>query len=460
MERHPQRYTRRALLARLIGLGLVIGVGSACVQREAPAPTGQPPAPTSPPAATTAPKPAAAAQPTQAAPAQAKPALVRIGALWPLTGPQAQDALLNVRAKELARDIVNDKYNLPLPLAPEEGLPNLGGAKIEIVVADHQSSPEKALAEAERLITQEKVIALCAGYASSTTATASQAAERLGIPYLAGAPSSPTLTARGFKWFFRTGPHDIMFTQAQFDFLKDLNEKKGAGLKTVGLLYEDTLFGADSAKTQREFAAKYGFEVVADIQYKARATSLTTEVQKLKAANPDVLLPTSYTNDAILLHRTMKELGYKPKLVLAQDAGHLDPAYIEQLGKDAEGTLSRSGFDYDLGKKRPVVAEVQRMFKERVGRDINETAAKSFTGFLTLADAINRAGSTDPEKIRQAILETEIPAERTIMPWRGIKFNPQTGQNDWATGVVVQLQDGAYRTVWPFEQAAAELRMP
>ena len=122
---------------------------------------------------------------------------IKIGVIYPLTGPAASTGQVLLEGVKLAADIINNKYNLNMPLAKTEGLPNLGGAKIVIVSGDHQAKPDVGMAEAERLITQEKVVALIGAYHSAVTATASQAAERYGIPFVNGDSTSPTLTGKG-----------------------------------------------------------------------------------------------------------------------------------------------------------------------------------------------------------------------------------------------------------------------
>src|SRR3972149_8543528 len=108
---------------------------------------------------------------------------VAIGVLYPMTGPVAQVGIDSVNALKVALDIINNDVNINLPLGKGEGLPRLGGAKVRIVVVDHQGKPDIGLAEAERLITQEKVHALFGAYFSSVTNTARQGAERVGIPF-------------------------------------------------------------------------------------------------------------------------------------------------------------------------------------------------------------------------------------------------------------------------------------
>jgi branched-chain amino acid transport system substrate-binding protein len=338
-------------------------------------------------------------------------------------------------------------------------LPGLKGAKVRVVFADHQGKPELGQAEAERLITQQKVHVLFGCWNSGVTATASQVAERYGIPFVNAESSSPGLTRRGLKWFFRTSPHDEHFTQGMFEFFRDFEKKKGIKIKTAGLTYDDSLFGADSGKVMKEMARKYGVEVVLDLQYKEKSTSLQSEVQRLKAANPDVWMPTSYQTDAILFVRTIKELDYNPKMIMAQNAGHVSPDFVQAAGKDADGTMSRAPFNTDLVVKRPVAIALNALYTKRHNKDLYDFPSRSFTGFMTLLDAVNRAGSTDPEAIRKALVATNIPGDQLIMTWDGIKFD-ETGQNVHVKAIMIQLQGGKYYTVWPFDSATKDVIYP
>ena len=385
---------------------------------------------------------------------------VVIGALYPLSGPVAQAGVDAKAAAETAAEIVNTRQDLDLPLARTEGLPGLGGAKLRLVFVDHQGKPELGQSEAERLITQEKAVALYGAYHSSVSATASVVCERLGVPYLSGESSSPTLHRRGFKWFFRTSPHDEHFTIAMFEFLKELQARRGAKIATLGIIHEDTLFGADSARVQEQLAQAGGYRVVEKLAYRARTTSMQTEVQRLKAANPDVLLPTSYTSDAILFIKTARELDYNPPMILAQDAGYVESDFVAGVGKDADGVMSRSVFSLDLAAKRPVIGRVNEMYKKRSGKDLNDNTSRAFTGIMVLAEAINRARSTDPEAIRKALAATDLKPNQLIMPWKGVTFDPKTGQNELGTPLITQWRGGALKIAWPFDLAAGDLMYP
>jgi branched-chain amino acid transport system substrate-binding protein len=392
--------------------------------------------------------------------AWAQPKEVVIGVLYPLSGPVAQAGIDSKVATELAVEIVNGHYDLDMPLARTQGLPNLGGAKVRLVVVDHQGKPELGQSEAERLISQDKVVALYGAYHSSVSATASQVAERYGIPYFSGESSSPSLHRRGFKWFFRSSPHDEHFSVAMFDFIREFQAKKGVKLPTVSLFYEDTLFGSDSSKVQEQLAGQQGYKVLEKIAYRARSTTLTAEVQRLKAAGASVLLPTGYTSDAILFVKTARELDYVPPMVIAQDAGYIESDFIAGVGKDAEGVMSRSVFSLDLAARKPLVAKINALYKARMNKDLNDNTSRSFTGMIVLLDAINRAGSTEPEAVRKALLATDLKPDQIIMPWKGVKFDPNTGQNELGTPLMTQWRGGQLKVVWPFELASADVLYP
>lgn len=385
---------------------------------------------------------------------------VKIGVLYPLTGPVAQVGKDAVAAVETAIDIINNSHDIDMPLAKNKGLAGLGGAQISIVVGDHGGKPEIGVGETEKMINSDRVHAMFGAYYSSVTGAASQVAERARIPWVNGESTSPKLTTRGFKYFFRVTPHDGEFTQLMFEFLEDFNSKHSNKLKTIGIIHEDTLWGSDSGSTQEKMAKEKGYQVVEKISYKAKTTTLNSEVQRLKAKNPDVLMPSSYTSDAFLFMNTAKELDYNPKLLVAQNAGYTDPKFIETMGSKAEGVITRSPFNTDLAKTIPLIGKVNELFKTHSGgRDLSDVPARAFTGFMALANAINNAGSTDPKAIQKALQQLDMGPESLIVPYRGIKFG-KDGQNTKTRGILMQVQNGKYCTVYPFELAACELMYP
>jgi branched-chain amino acid transport system substrate-binding protein len=386
---------------------------------------------------------------------------VKIGVIYPLTGPGAAVGAELRSALELAADIINNGSPgmADLPFSTGKGLPNLKGAKIRLVFADHQANPQTGASEAERLITQEKVVAIVGAYNSAVTATASQVAERAGVPFLNPESSSASLTQRNFKWFFRTTPHDDLFVHNAFEFLKELEAKKGIKPGVVVSLNENGLWGTETTKLQAKLAPEYKLNLAKQVVYPAKTTQLTSEVQTLKAANPNLVLQSSYTADAILSMKTYKELGFLPDMILANNAGFTDTDFVKTLGKDAEYVITREVWALDLASRNPLIKQVNDLFNSRYKINFTGNSSRTFTGLMVMADAINRAGSTEPEAIRKALVATDMPGSKLIMPWKGVKFDA-TGQNVLGQGILAQIVDGKYNTVWPFNLASRDVVWP
>jgi hypothetical protein len=199
--------------------------------------------------------------------------VIRIGAIYPLSGALASTGSELKQAIELAVDVINKPHPelKDIPLAAGAGLPHLGGAKVEVVFADSQGKPEVGQAEAQRLIDQEHVVALIGAYQSAVTKTTSRIAEQRAMPFLNPESSSPDLTERGYKWFFRTTPNDETFIGNMMQFL---DEVKTVPTKKIGVVYENTDFGVNTYKALQDFAKRSGREIVVNVAYAAGTASV------------------------------------------------------------------------------------------------------------------------------------------------------------------------------------------
>ena len=285
-------------------------------------------------------------------------------------------------------------------------------------------------------------------------------AEDKGIPFLTALSSAPSLTQRGFNWFFRTTPNDKTFVQNFYQFLLDIREEKDIKVEKLGIVYENSVWGSEFSADIRQYAERYGYQVVENISYDSDTTNVTNEVQRLKNANPDVVMQASYINDAILYMQTYKETKFTPDAILADGVGFIEPEFLKTLGDDGNYILTRATWSKDLAEAKPLVGTVNQMFRERYEANMTGNSARTFTGMLVLADAINRAGSTDSEAIREALLETNMSSDKLIMPWDGIRFDHETHQNTLGKGIICQIIDQEYYTVWPWNLATKELIWP
>jgi branched-chain amino acid transport system substrate-binding protein len=383
---------------------------------------------------------------------------VKIGVLFPLTGNAAAAGQASKAAVELAAEIVNNAHPelANIPLAKDAGIPGLGGAKIELTFIDHQGNPSVAQQQALRLITQDKVHAMFGAYQSSCTLTATPVAERNGIPFVVGDSAALNITQRGFKTLFRTTPIASDFAKAYMQFFADMN-KAGNSVKSVAVVNENTDYGTSVADAVEAAAKAAGFTVTNRIPYSASSTDVSAQVLQLKDKNPDVVIFISYTADAILYMKTMKNLDYMPRMVLGDDSGFSDPSFIPAVNDVAQAVMNRSS--WDIGKPGSHTARVNELYKAKTGRDLDDTSGRNMQGMLTLAEALNRAGSTAPEKIIAALKATDLKPNQLMMGYRGVKFD-ETGQNILASTYLIQLVGKEYKVVWPDANATTKLVWP
>ena len=159
---------------------------------------------------------------------------IKIGAIYPLTGGAAAAGRELRAGVELAVELANNAMaDINMTMAKSAGITSLDGAKIEIIFKDHEGNPTLGADLAKKLILDDKVAGLTGCYHSSVTKTVSAVAEQYGVPMINGSSTSPALTKRGFKWFWRTTPHDVWFTKDLFEFLNGLTEGKVKGVQAV-----------------------------------------------------------------------------------------------------------------------------------------------------------------------------------------------------------------------------------
>jgi branched-chain amino acid transport system substrate-binding protein len=383
---------------------------------------------------------------------------VKVGVLMPLTGNAGAAGQASKAAMEVAAEIINGKHPelTGIPLAADEGLPGLGGAKLDLVFVDHQGNPSVAQQQALRLVSQEKVNVLFGAYQSSCSLTATAVGERYGVPFVVGDSAAANVTTRGFKWLFRVTPIATDFAKAYMRFFDDMR-KQGKTIKSIAIVNENTDYGTSVAEAVEAEAKKANVDVALRVPYSANATDVGPQVLQLKDKNPDVVIFISYTSDAILYMKTMHNLDYKPPMVIGDDSGFSDPSFIPAVSDIAQDVINRSS--WDIGKPGSLTYKVNEMYKAKTGRDLDDTSARNMQAMLVLGDALNRAGSTDPEKIREALSKTDLKPDQLMMGYDGVKFD-ETGQNIKASTYLIQLKDKAYQLVWPEKFATAKVEWP
>jgi branched-chain amino acid transport system substrate-binding protein len=378
--------------------------------------------------------------------------IIKIGTIFPLTGPVALAGQRCKAAVETAVEIINNKHpNIKVPLAAQAGV--LGGYKFVLVNADSQGKPDVGKAEAERLINQEGVWAIIGAYNSSVSMPASMVAERAKKIFMCGASSSAALTQRpDMKFFFRTASTDEVESHEFVEVLKWLNKtQKNANVKTLGLIYENSVFGKHAAEEAKKAAAAGGFTVVADVPFNPGATNLDSEVQTVKAKNPDALFGAVLGADYALMVKTMKKMNWIPKVSLNYCSGYQDPVIAKQLGPDADYFMGSTGYSPEFAGMMPAVAEVEKIFKTKTGGvPFDSDSIQETIAMLILAQAIEKSQSLDPEVVAKTLYANTWPSPLSLSG--KVAFAPG-GQNKLALSIVTQLQGGKYKRIFPTEKA-------
>lgn len=402
---------------------------------------------------------------------------IKIGVLFPLTGGAAAAGRELRAGAELALDIANNPMpDINMTMAQNAGIKSMGGSKITLIFKDHEGNPTLGADLAKKLILDDKVHGLMGAYHSSVTKAVSAVAEQYGIPLINDSSTSPELTKQGYKWFWRTTPHDVYFTKDLFEFLKGMTEGKAKGLAAVpkkdianlASACEKTEWGAAVSELIEKFGKEYGFEVKKSILYAAKATDLSSEVRSLIAVKPDAMLFASYTSDAILMMKTLKDQKAAPKLLWGQNAGFEVPEFVSTLGDTTVGSLTRTVFIPKIAQVKPIAAKVNAMYKAKTGNDLSGASARSFTGLQAWVHVLEKAGSLKPADIQKAANAIEIPGDELVVPWQGIKFavsGDDIGQNTLGMGLIGQYQKGAdgridLEIVYPFNVATANMIYP
>ncbi|MEW6254696.1 MAG: ABC transporter substrate-binding protein [Pseudomonadota bacterium] len=317
------------------------------------------------------------------------PAPVKIGVVLPLSGPNAQFGINSRNGIEMAVEAIN----------AAGGIKALGGAKIELVVAD-VPSPNTAAAATQRLISQDQVVGVVGSFVSSITLAASEVTERAGVPMITHS-FADQITSRGYRYIFQVTAKATTYGKAQLDYALDLAKQAGAPSDKVAIFYEDTAYGTSQAKGLREAAKTAGLAPVIDEAYPLGITDVAPLINKLRAAKADIVFPVSYFNDALQIIRAMRQQQIEVPTV-GGAAGYIIPDFKKGLGPYAEGVFSVAPANYDF------IPEIEAQYEAKHGTFMAHEVIMYGAALQHMARAIEEARSRDPEKIRDAIAALKL----------------------------------------------------
>ena len=319
------------------------------------------------------------------------------------------------------------------------------GKRVELIYQDDTSKPEVATLTVEKLSDRADVVALMGAYTSSATFPATAVADRYHIPMICPSAITDEITRQDYKWIFRVCAAASDYGRMLVEFLSQV-----ADAHKLAVVYENTQFGSSVARAALEQAPRAGIEIVAYEAYDQGGTDFTPLLTRVKSAEPDAVLFVSYLADATLLIRQSKEIDLNPKVFAAGGAGFSLPDFLKGAGETAEYTISVTQWTPDA--KWTGSREWAEKFRARYNFSYEPSyhSVQAYMSLMILADAIERAGSTERTAVRDAIKTSKL--DSIFGP---IHFN-EVGQNEHQVAIT-QVLNGKFVTIWP---TSAAIRPP
>ena len=357
---------------------------------------------------------------------------IRLGASLSLTGTYAK--LGNYQ---------HEGYKLCVKQANDRG--GVLGRKIEMVLYDDQSTPPTAVRLYEKLITEDKVEALMGPYSSPVSEAAANVTEKYKKVMVMPLAATTSIFKKGRKYIFMV----ISPAETYLEGLVDIAAKRG--LKSVAIVYEDTLFAKTAANGAADLAKKRGMQVVFQEGYSKGNQDFSAVLTKVKAVNPDVLAASTYFDDAVAVTRQMKELNVNPKMYGITVGGDL-PEFYDLLKQNAEYIYGATQWEEAL--PYPGNKEFVEAYRKEFGREPVYHSAAGYAGCVIYLEAIKRAGSLDADRVREVLLKLE-----TKTAFGDYKVDADGFQVAHKM-ITTQWQEGKKVIVWPDELSTGKARFP
>lgn len=352
-----------------------------------------------------------------------------------------------------------DGYDLAVKRINETGGIKVGGKsyKLKIVYYDDESTPARGAQLAERLINQDGVKFLLGPYSSGLTKAIAPVTEKYKIPHVEGNGAARELFTQGYKYLFAVLSTSDYYLRDAVNLAAEVAKQNGKDPKTlkVAMAFENDPFSLDVRDGVLEDAKRWGMQIVIDDKLPPELNDMSATLTKVKAVKPDLLVVSGHAKGATLVARQVEEMKVEVPMIATT---HCDSAKLaETLGKAAEHFLCASQWDRSLSYADSwfgTAEEYAKRFEKEFNYAPPYQAAESTAAVLVYADAFRRAGSFDPEKVRDAIAATNL-----ITFYGPVRFDA-TGKNTAKPMVLYQVQGGQYRVVAPTKWAEAKLVWP
>ncbi|MFJ1256661.1 ABC transporter substrate-binding protein [Cupriavidus sp. CuC1] len=381
---------------------------------------------------------------------KAQPKTVPIGVVVGLTGRAGPWGTPVSDAVRLAVEQIN----------ASGGIKSKGGAKIELIVADHQSNPQMAGTQTERVIQVNNVLAVIGNATSGATVVGSAAAERNKTAMLS-TDLADALTERGLKYFFRIGPRASLLAATAVEFVQATAKSTGVVPKRVATIADDTTFSQSAINGVHLKLPGTGWAVQEKISFPAgQVSDFAPILQRLRLGGVDLIFHATFAPDGIQLMRTMKALNYDLIASVHVAGAPYTPEYTANLKQDSNFVTDAVGFVPELVAKNALLDKYAQAYKAKFNRDIDDQASLAVTAVGVLYDALERCSDLSREALASALRSTDLNQGANPYVVRdGVKFDAK-GDNVKARGLVMQLQNQQQRIVYPVEMGTSKVLWP
>jgi branched-chain amino acid transport system substrate-binding protein len=390
------------------------------------------------------------------------PAVVTIGFLGATSGLDTGMGAEAERGVQLAIEIVNQSYpDIPLDLGPGAGLPGFGGAPLRLATGDTGGTGVGATDQVNALVTQESAVAFVVADTAEVVAAAGTETQRRSVPLLDAASTEDYLTELGLDWYFRTAPTLRSLAETAFALLQ--RQLAGGAPPRIAIVTEPGPGGAAGTALLRDLAGRAGFAVAVRGELVATPPDRGPLTRRVTGAGCDAVVGLALTPGAAAGLAELAEAlgGAVPVVGVGSGLGALRPRETFgslTVGRAGPVLLRSASWSGEYARRSPVARAVTELYQRLFGQPMTATAANAFTAAMTLAQAIDQAGS-EPAAIRAALRRTWVPATQMIMPWNGVRFDGN-GQNVLAAGVLEGLEESGFRVVYPSELATGPMVWP
>lgn len=372
---------------------------------------------------------------------------IKIGAPYPLSGDWAEQGQNCLNGMKLAVGQIN----------AAGGVRGLDGRKLEIVSVDTGSvDPNRAQSVTDRLAADQGVSAVVGSFLSALTLTASTATERREVPMVTQSLIDD-IVERGYRYVFKLPPNTSSTGTEAVNYYLEIAEAQGTTVERAAVVGSNDAATAAQSETLRDQARERGIEVGAFVSFPPGLEDASAIVNQISDAEPDAVFAGGPVADIALLVKGLRARGIDAPIVGSGGTGFLTQGLAEALGEQVNGIMSISAWNGDM--KLQGAAEAERSWQEEYDQPFmpNE-AGTSYVAVYLLKEAMERAGSSEPQVLRDALAEIEVSSgPAAAYPPGGIKFD-ETGMNERVVPIMIQWQEGLPKTVWPEDLAAAEVQ--